>query len=99
MTLSAIAPVRHKTTLSLRTDSFPPMSNFTTEWRNTRPCQAYFGFPFNTVTAGLTVIYPVRINGASTGNDEGNEFSIGFEKELAQSLMEDPEWNQYGVCK
>jgi hypothetical protein len=101
--LTAIAPIRDKTTLFLRTDSFPPLSNFTTEWRDTRPCEADFGFarphafrfPFDTVTAGLTVVYPVRTNGAPAGDDEGNEFSIGFEKELATALIEDPEWNRY----
>ena len=101
--LSAIASVRDKTSLFLRTDSFPPMSNFTTEWRDTRACEADFGFakphafrfPFDTVTAGLTVVYPVRTNGAPAGEDEGNEFSIGFEKEIAKDLIEDPEWNEY----
>jgi len=101
--LSAIAPIRDKTTLFLRTDSFPPMSNFTTEWRDTKPCDADFGFarpyamrfPFDTVTAGLTTVYPVRTHGAPAGADEGNEFSIGFEKELAEDLINDPEWNKY----
>lgn len=79
------------------------MSNFTTEWRDTRPCDADFGFakpyafrfPFDTVTAGLTVVYPVRTNGAPAGDNEGNEFSIGFEKELTEGLINDPEWNKY----
>ncbi|KPM43173.1 hypothetical protein AK830_g3391 [Neonectria ditissima] len=102
-TLSAIAPIRDKTTLFLRTDSFPPMSNFTSEWRDTRPGEADFGFarphafrfPFDTVTAGLAVVYPVRTVDAPAGDDEGNEFSIGFEKEIAKDLIEDPEWNKY----
>ncbi|KAL3476585.1 hypothetical protein BJX99DRAFT_227665 [Aspergillus californicus] len=101
--LSAIAPIRDKTALFLRTDSFPPMSNITTDWRDTRPCDADFGFgkphafrfPFDTVTAGLTVVYPVRTNNPPAGEDEGNEFSIGFERELARQLIQDPEWNQY----
>jgi hypothetical protein len=101
--LSAIAPVRDKTSLFLRTDSFPPMSNVTTDWRDSQPCEADFGFakpyafrmPFNTVTAGLTVVFPVRSNGAPAGDDEGNEFAIGFEKDLAQDLITDPEWNRY----
>lgn len=101
--LSAIAPVRDKPALFLRTDSFPPMSNFTTDWRDTRPCDADFGFgkshafrfPFDTVTPGLTVVYPVRTSNPLAGEDEGNEFSIGFERELARGLIEDPEWNRY----
>lgn len=79
------------------------MSDFTAEWRDTRPCDADFGFakphtfrfPLDTVTAGMTAVYPVRTNGAPAGEGEGNEFSIGFEKELAQDLIEDPEWNRY----
>lgn len=75
------------------------MSNITTEWRDTRPCRADFGFasphamrhPFDTVTAGMTVVYPTRETGAPAGEDEGNEFSIGFERELARGLIEDPE--------
>lgn len=79
------------------------MSNITTDWRDTRPCDADFGFgkphafrfPFDTVTAGMTVVYPVRTNNPPAGEDEGNEFSIGFERELARGLIEDPEWNRY----
>lgn len=101
--LSAIAPIRDKTALFLRTDSFPPMSNITTDWRDTRPGEADFGFgkphafrfPFDTVTPGLAVVYPVRTNNPPAGEDEGHEFSIGFERELAAGLIEDPEWNRY----
>lgn len=79
------------------------MSNITTDWRDTRPCDADFGFgkphafrfPFDTVTAGMTVVYPVRTNNPPAGEDEGNELSIGFERELSRELLEDPEWNQY----
>ncbi|KAK3314581.1 transferase family-domain-containing protein [Apodospora peruviana] len=102
--LSAIAPIRDKTSLFIRVDSFPPLSNGITDWRQTRPYEADFGFgrpyafrfPFETVTAGLTVIYPERTNGAPpAGDDEGNEFCIAFEKEIARDLVEDPEWNRY----
>ncbi|KAK3941451.1 hypothetical protein QBC46DRAFT_340585 [Diplogelasinospora grovesii] len=85
--LTAIAPIRDKTTLFLKTDSFPA------DFKFARPYA--FRFPFDTVTAGLTVAYPVRTNGAPAGDDEGNEFSIGFEKELAKGLIEDPEWDRY----
>lgn len=87
--------LRHKTTLSLRTDSFPPMTNFTTEWRDTRPCDADFGFAFQHRHRGPDGGLSGAHQWGPPGNDEGNEFSISFEKELAQSLMEDPEWNQY----
>ena len=29
------------------------------------------------------------------GDDEGCEFSIVYERELAQTLIDDPEWNAY----
>ncbi|KAL4907060.1 hypothetical protein BDW74DRAFT_176663 [Aspergillus multicolor] len=72
-TLQSIAPIRDKSALFLRTDSFPPLSNFVTDWRAARPCDADFGFgtvhafrfpfPFGTVTPGLTVVYPPRDDG------------------------------------
>jgi hypothetical protein len=40
-------------------------------------------------------VYPVRTNNAPAGEDEGNEFCIGFEKELTSALIEDPEWARY----
>ena len=52
-------------------------------------------FPFDTVTAGLTVVYPVRTNGAPAGEDEGNELCIAVEKEIVRDLLGDPEWNGY----
>lgn len=79
------------------------MSNVITEWRDTRPYDADFGFarpyafrfPFETITAGLTIVYPVRTNGGPAGDDEGNEFCISVEKELVEDLVKDPEWNKY----
>ncbi|KAK3308439.1 uncharacterized protein B0T15DRAFT_107983 [Chaetomium strumarium] len=102
-TLHAIAPVRNKTDLFLRIDSFPPLSSFTTDWRDARPCDADFGFakpygfrfPFDTVTPGLTVVYPARTTGAPAGEDEGNEFLVGFEKELVAGLLADEEWGRW----
>lgn len=101
--LEAIPPIKDKTALFLRTDSLPPISNFTTDWRDIDFSSADFGFakphalcfPFDTVTAGLTVVYPARENDPPAGADEGYEFSIAFEKDLAQSLIDDPEWSQY----
>ncbi len=40
-------------------------------------------------------VYPARTKRGASREDEGNEFSIGFEKELTQDLVEDPEWNKY----
>ncbi|KAI0470581.1 hypothetical protein GGR56DRAFT_659519 [Xylariaceae sp. FL0804] len=101
--LGQIAAVRDKTALFLRMDSFPPMSNITTDWRDCVPCDADFGFakpiafrhPFPVVTPGYIIIFPPRTNGGPAGADEGNEFLIGFEKEITKDLVEDPEWNKY----
>jgi hypothetical protein len=101
--LEAIAPIKDKSTLFLRTDSLPPMSNFTTEWRDTRVCEGDFGFahpfamrfPFETTTNNLCVVYNVRTIEPPNGEDEGNEFSIAVENEIKQEILDDPEWNKY----
>ncbi|RYP72279.1 hypothetical protein DL770_007981 [Monosporascus sp. CRB-9-2] len=101
--LTQVAAVRDKTTLFLRMDSFPPMSNITTDWRDSKPYDANFGFgkpyafrhPFDTVTTGYVIVYPERRNGGPAGADEGNEILIGFEKDATKGLLEDPEWNKY----
>ena len=84
-------------------DSFPPLSNFTTDWRESKPYDADFGFakpcgfrhPFDMPTNGFIIIYPTRTIRAPAGEDEGNEIVISFEKELTKGLLEDPEWNRY----
>ena len=101
--LTAVAAVRDKTALFLRTDGFPPMSNIMIDWRPSKPYEADFGFgkpyalrhPFGTVTNGLLIVYPERKSGGPAGVDEGNEILIGFEKEATKGLLEDPEWNRY----
>lgn len=45
------------------------------------------------VTPGLKVVYPPTTDNPES--DEGPEFCIGFEKELAQKLISDPEWSWY----
>ncbi|KAI1384385.1 uncharacterized protein F4822DRAFT_414984 [Hypoxylon trugodes] len=101
--LNMIAAVRDKTTLFLRMDSFPPLSNITTDWRDSKPFDADFGFakpygfrhPFDKVDNGYVIVYPARTNGGPNGEDEGNEILIGFEKAIVNNLLEDPEWNRY----
>ncbi|KAK2790359.1 hypothetical protein FQN52_005627 [Onygenales sp. PD_12] len=101
--LTQVAAVRDKTTLFLRMDGFPPMSNITTDWRDSKPFDADFGFahpygfrhPFDTVTNGYIIIYPTRTNGGPAGADEGNEILLGVEKAIVQDLLDDPEWNGY----
>ena len=98
-----IASIRDKVTACLRQDSFPPMTVFTTDWRGSRVYEADFGFarphtfrfPFGDAVVGGVAIYPTRIHDAPAGADEGNEFSIILENELASELVQDPEWNRY----
>jgi hypothetical protein len=101
--LTQVAAVRDKTSLFLRMDSFPPMSNITTDWRDLNPYEADFGFgkpyafrhPFDRVTNGFIIVYPERKNGGPAGEDEGNEILIGFEKKIVKDLLEDPEWSKF----
>ena len=102
-TISQVVAVRDKTTLFLRMDGFPPLSNITTDWRESNPYDADFGFgkpnafrhPFEMVTTGYIITYPARKNGGPAGEDEGVEVLIGFEKEISKNLLDDPEWNKY----
>ncbi|KAL0930387.1 acyl transferase [Colletotrichum truncatum] len=102
-TLTALAPVRDKTTLFFRADAFHPTGSLSTDWRDARPCEVDFGFarpyafrwPFETVQSNMWVTYPTRVNGAPAGEDEGTELSLPVEKEIVAALLEDPEWNRY----
>jgi hypothetical protein len=100
--LPMLAPVRNKKDLSVRVNSFPPMSLVITDWRDADVCAAAdfgFGRPtafrhlFDTVTEGLVIVYPPRKGPA--GDDEGMELQVAFEKELVQQLVDDPEWSKY----
>jgi hypothetical protein len=84
-------------------DSFLPLSNITTDWRDSNPYDANFGFakpyafryPFDTVTNGYIIIYPTKTNSGPVGANEGNEILISFKKEIVKDLLEDPKWNKY----
>ncbi|KAI2628104.1 acyltransferase [Hypomontagnella submonticulosa] len=99
--LEVVAPIRDKTSLFIRIDSFPPLTIIMTDWRDTKICDADFGFgkPVafrhlfeDKIDEGLVIIYPPR----ATGNpDEGCEFMIPFEKQLADQLIRDPEFCKY----
>lgn len=99
--LQMLAPIRNKPDLSVRVNSFPPMTLVITDWRDADVCTADFGFGkpaafrhlFDTVTEGLVIVYPPR-NGPA-GDDEGIELQVAFEKTLVQQLVDDPEWNKY----
>lgn len=99
--LKMLAPVGNKEELSIRINSFPPLSMIFTDWRDANVCDSDFGFGkpaafrhlFDTVTEGLCIVYPAH-NGPA-GDDEGIELQLAFEKELTQQLVEDPEWSKY----
>lgn len=99
--LKTLAPIRNKAEVSIRVNSFPPMSMVITDWRQANVCDSDFGFGkpaafrhlFDTVTEGLVIVYPPR-NGPA-GEDEGMELQVAFEKELAERLVGDAEWSRY----
>ncbi|KAL4879182.1 transferase family-domain-containing protein [Aspergillus karnatakaensis] len=98
--LNAIANIRDKTKLSIRIDSTPPLSILQTDHREVNITAADFGFAkpvayrflADSVANGIVFVYPPR---ASDDPDEGLGMAIAFEKDLAQSLIEDEEWRAY----
>jgi hypothetical protein len=100
-TLDMVATVRDKTSLNIRIDSFPPMSILQTDHRDADIVSADFGFArpltyrhlLDRVTEGVIIIYPARNN--DTASDEGPEFSIAYEKHLAQHLIDDAEFGKF----
>ncbi|KAF6827969.1 acyl transferase [Colletotrichum plurivorum] len=100
-TLTALAPVRNKSALNIRIDAHPPMSITQTDHRDVDIVRADFGFArpatyrflIDYVTEGAIVVYPPR--DPSPASDEGPEFSICYEEALAQTLIEDVEFNRY----
>ncbi|KAJ0314153.1 hypothetical protein Brms1b_007117 [Colletotrichum noveboracense] len=99
--LQMLAPIRNKADLSVRVNSFPPMTVAMTDWRDADVCSADFGFGkpsafrhlLDTMAEGLVVVYPPHRGPA--GEDEGIELQFAFEKELVQQLLNDPEWKKY----
>ncbi|KAF7558194.1 hypothetical protein G7Z17_g18 [Cylindrodendrum hubeiense] len=99
--LNIVAAVRDKASLNIRIDSKPPMSLLQTDHRDADITSTDFGFAkpvtyrhiLDCVTVGVIVIYPPR--DPSPESDEGPEFAIFYERELAQTLISDPEWNKY----
>ncbi|TPX18760.1 uncharacterized protein E0L32_002617 [Thyridium curvatum] len=100
--LQMLAPIRNKPDLSVRVNSFPPMTFVVTDWREADVCGQDFGFAKPTafrhlfgkvLTENLVVVYPPRDGPA--GDDEGVEVQFAFEKELTQQLISDPEWSKY----
>ncbi|OIW24594.1 hypothetical protein CONLIGDRAFT_685556 [Coniochaeta ligniaria NRRL 30616] len=100
--LQMLAPVGNKKDLSVRVNSFPPMSMAITDWRDADVCAtADFGFGrpaafrhlADTVTEGLVIVYPPRAGPA--GDDEGIELQVAVEGELVGRLVDDAEWGRY----
>ncbi|KAB5566313.1 transferase [Coniochaeta sp. 2T2.1] len=102
--LQAVAPVGNKKDLSVRINSFPPLTFGVTDWRDADVCAtAEFGFGrpvafrhlfSDTVSEGLVIVYPPK----QGGEDEGVEVQFAVEKELVGKLVEDEElgrWFEY----
>ncbi|KAL7915133.1 transferase family domain-containing protein [Trichoderma velutinum] len=100
-TLDMVATVRDKTSLNIRIDSLPPMSILQTDHRDASMASTDFGFAkaityrhlTDRITEGVIIVYPPR--SSDPESDEGPEMSFFYEKRLAQTLIEDPEWNKY----
>lgn len=99
--LAMLAPVRDKTCLFTRVDSFPPLSVAITDWREATVCEkADFGFGqpcaykhfSDVVTEGLIMVYPPR---KADSSDEGNEFIVAIENEIVEAVLEDPDMKKY----
>ncbi|KAK4149271.1 omega-hydroxypalmitate O-feruloyl transferase [Chaetomidium leptoderma] len=99
--LAMLAPVRDKTCLFTRVNSFPPLTLVLTDWRGAAICgTADFGFAqpcayrhfFDAVTEELVCIYPPR---KSDSSDEGCEFVVTIENEIIEAVLEDPDMSMY----
>ena len=93
--LGMLAPVRDKTCLFTRVNSFPPLSVAITDWREAAVCETDFGFAGPTafrhlfdaaVTEGLVLIYPPR---RSEDENEGCEFVVTVENEIVDAVSEE----------
>ncbi|TLD04262.1 uncharacterized protein PgNI_12098 [Pyricularia grisea] len=99
--LNKVAPVRDKSTISLRLDSYPPISMFVTDYRPADVSNFDFGFGKPIIyrhlfggfsTEGVIIIYPpIR----STNPDEGYVFSVTIEKELVGKMIEMREFCEF----
>ncbi|KUI57197.1 Trichothecene 3-O-acetyltransferase [Cytospora mali] len=100
-TLDMVATVRDKTSLNIQIDAKPPLSILMTDHRDAKITETDWGFAkpityrhvIDNVGIGVIVVYPPR--DLSPESDEGPEFAVFYEKRLAQTLINDPEWNKY----
>ncbi|KAK2047544.1 hypothetical protein LZ31DRAFT_609617, partial [Colletotrichum somersetense] len=99
--LAMAATVRDKYNLCIRVDSRPPMSIGQTNHRSANITTADFGFArlatyrylMSEVANNGIVVYPSR--DPSPESDEGPEVVIMYKTELAQTLIDDPIWNEF----
>ncbi|KUI65748.1 Shikimate O-hydroxycinnamoyltransferase [Cytospora mali] len=100
-TLDMVATVRDKMSLNIQIDAKPPLSMLMTDHRDAKITETDWGFAkpitnrhvIDDVGIGVIVVYPPR--DLSPESDEGPEFAVFYEKRLAQTLINDAEWNKY----
>ncbi|KAL1841187.1 hypothetical protein VTJ49DRAFT_7356 [Mycothermus thermophilus] len=102
--LAMTAPVRDKTRLFTRVNSFPPLSFLMTDWRDAdlyhtdfgfgRPCafRHFFGTSKSMKGISLIVVYPPR---TSDNPDEGFEFLVAVENDILDAFLVDPDLTSY----
>ncbi|KAK1639831.1 hypothetical protein BDP81DRAFT_391885 [Colletotrichum phormii] len=100
-TLKMVAIIRANSSLNSRIGSPPPMPTIVLDHRDANVPSADFGFGkpatyrylMGRIAEGGVLVYPPR--DPSPESDEGPGIAIMYEKELAQTLNEDPEWNKF----
>jgi hypothetical protein len=99
--LLAASNVANKSALSIRVDSFPPLSLLWADWRAGAYVSLDFGFGkmeayrhlFGGVPVCQAVVYPERVG--PRGEDEGMEIMFSCEREISRDVVEDGEWREY----
>ncbi|GKT87064.1 acyl transferase [Colletotrichum tofieldiae] len=100
-TLKMVATIRVKSSLNTRVDSRPPMSIGQSDHRSANIVSADFGFAKPTTYRYLMshvsdtgiLVYPSR--DPSAESDEGPEIVVMYETDLAETLINDPVWNEF----
>ncbi|KAK4244899.1 omega-hydroxypalmitate O-feruloyl transferase [Corynascus novoguineensis] len=95
--LAMLAPIRDKTCLFTRVNSFPPLSLAVSDWRPAAVRGADFGFArpcayrhfFDAVTEGPILVYPPRVS--SNYDNEGCELVVAVEIEIIEAVLGDSE--------
>ncbi|KAL2267833.1 hypothetical protein VTJ83DRAFT_5110 [Remersonia thermophila] len=102
--LAKTAPIRDKTRLFLRPNSFPPLSFFVTDWRDADLRDVDFGFgrpcafrhiadsPDSMKGISVVAVYPPR---PSENPDEGFEFLVSVENDILDAVLEDPDLKNF----